>query len=120
MQRKAAETLLRKRDVLISRPEGFFAKYESLSKEADMVTSDTSHDAVHLNNLTQLMPPDLRDRISYKDTQPGTYAEFKRMATQLYPSYKGKKDRTASFKNIPKRPNQGTLSLSFPILFKKP
>ena len=74
-----------------------------------MVTSDASHDAVHLNNLTRLMPPDLRDRLSCKDPQPGTYSEFKRMATQLYPSYREKKDRTASFKNIPKKPTQGSL-----------
>ena len=60
------------------------------------------------------MPPDLRDRLSCKDPQPGTYSEFKRMATQLYPSYKEKKDRTASFKNIPKRPTQGTPSPSSP------
>ena len=65
-----------------------------------------------LNNLTRLMPPDLRDRLSYKDPQPGTHSEFKRMATQLYPSYKEKKDRTASFKNIPKKPTQSTPSLS--------
>ena len=34
------------------------------------------------------------------------------MATQLYPSYREKEDRTASFKNIPKRPTQGTPSPS--------
>ena len=99
-------------------PEKFFAEYESLSRDANMVTSDASHDAVHLNNLTRLMPPDLRDRLSYKDPQPGTYSEFKRMATKLYPSYKEKKDRTVSFKNIPKRPAQGTLPL--PLLSHLP
>ena len=99
LQRNAADTLLRKRGVLDidnGGPEKFFAEYESLSRDANMVTSDASHDAVHLNNPTRLMPPDLRDRLSYKDPQPGTYAEFKRMATQLYPSYKEKKDRHLS------------------------
>ena len=67
-----------------------------------MVTSDASHDAMHINNLTRLMPPDLTDRISYKDPQPGTYSEFKRMATQLYPSYKEKKDRMASSRTFPR------------------
>ena len=121
LQKNAAETLLRKRGVLDTDnggPERFFAEYESLSRDANMVTSDASHDAVHLNDLTWLMPPDLRDRLSYKDPQPGTYAEFKRMTTQLYPSYKEKKDRTASFKNIPKRPTQGTLPL--PLLSHLP
>ena len=115
LQRKATETLLRKGGVLdidSGGPEKFFAEYESLSRDANMVTSDASHDAVHLNNLTRLMPPDLRDRLSYKDPQPGTYSEFKRMATQLYPSYREKRDRTASFKNIPKRPTQSTPSPS--------
>ena len=75
LQKKATETLLRKRGVLDidnGGPERFFAKYESLSRDANMVTSDASHDAVHLNNLTWLMPPDLRDRLSYKDPQQGT------------------------------------------------
>ena len=115
LQKNAADTLLRKRGVLDidnGGPEKFFAEYESLSRDANMVTSDASHDAVHLNNLTRLMPPDLRDRISYKDPQPGTYSEFKRMATQLYPSYKEKRDRTTSFKNIPKKPTQSTSSPS--------
>ena len=70
LQRKAAETLLRNRGVLDidnGGPEKFSVEYESLSRDANMVTSDASHDAVHLNDLTRLMPPDLRDRLSYKD-----------------------------------------------------
>ena len=85
LQKNAADTLLRKRgalDIDSGGPERFFAEYESLSRDANMVTSDASRDAVHTNNLTRLMSPDLMDGIPYKDPQPGTYSEFKRMATQ--------------------------------------
>ena len=60
LQKNAAETLLRKRDMLVinsERSEGFFAECELLSRDVDMVTTDASHDAVHLMSDDGLVNP---------------------------------------------------------------
>ena len=100
LQRKAAETLLRKGDVLVidsGGPEGFFVEYKSLSRDADMVISDASHDAVHINSLTCLMLSDLRDRIS-EDGHPAV------------PILQGEEGQNDVFQNIPRKPTQNTPS----------
>ena len=51
-QAKAAKSLLGdKFDINKAGPEGFFADYEILAREADIVAGTASHDSVHVSNL---------------------------------------------------------------------
>ena len=77
-QAKAAKNLLENKfDINKTGPEGFFADYEILAREADIVTGTATHDSIHVSNLKQLLPFELRDRINQVDPVPATYAEYK-------------------------------------------
>ena len=60
LQKKAAKSLL-EGEFSIDKggPERFFADYEILARDADIVTGTASNDVVHTHNLTRLMPYDL-------------------------------------------------------------
>ena len=77
-QAKAAKSLLRdKFNINKAGPEGFFADYEVLAREANIIAGKADHDSVHISNLNQLLPFELRDRINQVDPVPITYAEYK-------------------------------------------
>ena len=77
-QVKAAKSLLRNKfDINKAGPEGFFANYKVLAREANIITGTASHDLVHVSNLNRLLPFELRDRINQVDPVPITYAEYK-------------------------------------------
>ena len=82
----------RQGDVDKDGPEAFFANYEVNAWNAGIPAGTVAHDAVHINNLQQMMPDDLRNRIAYMPMAPTTYATYKSTALRLYGAYKERKD----------------------------
>ena len=77
LQVKAVKSLLGdKFDIDKEGSKGFFANYEILVREANIVTGTTTHNAVHVSNLNRLLPFDLRDKINAVDPVPVTYDRF--------------------------------------------
>ena len=78
LQKKAAKSLL-EGELSIDKggPERFFADYEILARDAELVAGTNTNDIVHIHNLTRLMPYDLRDRVNTADPPPDTYARYK-------------------------------------------
>ena len=99
-QAKAAKNLLENKfDINKTGPEGFFADYEILAREADIITGTATHDSIHVSNLKRILPFELRDRINQADPVPTTYAGYKQHCLRCYPAYKEREDRFVSFRN---------------------
>ena len=78
LQVKADKILLGDRfDINKEGPEGFFANYEILARETNIIAGTASHDSVHVSNLNRLLHFNLRDRINQVNPVPITYTEYK-------------------------------------------
>ena len=99
-QRKAMDSLLRdKLDIDKDGPEAFFATYEINARKANLIAGTAANDAIHINNVTRLMPFDIQTRIGYMPTPATTYSTLKTAILQMYASYKERKDRVRPCKH---------------------
>ena len=72
-QAKAAKSLLgNKFDIDKGGPQGFFANYEILAREARIVAGNADSDIIHVSNLNRLLPFNLRDMCNSADPTPMT------------------------------------------------
>lgn len=99
LQKMALESyLMEKADVNKEGPEAFFVNYEVIAQNAAIPTNSATNDAVHINNLDQLMLCDLHEHIHFIPAQSTTYVTCNAATLLLHPAYKEKRDRQASFK----------------------
>ena len=100
LQKKAAKELLEK-ELSIDKEghEKFFAEYEILARNADLIAGTATNDVIHVHNLNRLMPYNLQDRVNSADPPPGTYDRYKQLIGRHYPAYKEKADRQRLFRS---------------------
>ena len=88
LQAKATKSLIGDKFDNKEGPEGFFANYEILARESNIIAGNANHNLVHVSNLNQFLPFELKDRINLVDPVPATYARYKQHCLHYYPAYK--------------------------------